>query len=208
MARGGPRAERRDRASDAPKKRRRPITSEEALKDLALSYAIRYPGTVEKMRRYLGQKMRDAVAANECPESNTRPWIDAVIATLLRIKVLDDSLFAGIRAHSLQRRGRSLSTIARDLKHKETAPAAIEGAIDELRAESDNPDWTAALSLARKKRLGPFGSGLQTTDRTARMKSRQKQLATLGRAGFGFDIARRIVDAPDLTALEDEDEDR
>lgn len=205
MARVGPRFPSSERAGDAKKKRRRPITSEDALKDLALSYAIRYPGTVEKLRRYLGQKMRDAVAANECSESDTRPWIDAVVATLLRIKVLDDELFAGIRAHSLQRRGRSLSTIARDLKHKETAPNAIEGALDELRSESDNPDWTAALALARKKRLGPFGSGLETPDRAARMKLRQKQLATLGRAGFGFDLARRIVDAPDLAALEDED---
>jgi len=187
------------------KKRRRPITSEEALKDLALTYAIRYPGTVGKMRRYLDQKMRDAVAANECQASNARAWVDAVIATLVRIKVLDDAVYAGNRARTLQRRGRALSVIARDLQHKQAEPTAIESAVTELRAESADPDWKAAVNLARKKRLGPFGTALETSDRESRMKLRQKQLATLARSGFAFDLARRIVDARDVSSLDGDD---
>jgi regulatory protein len=45
----------------------------------------------------------------------------------------------------------------------------------------------AAHALARRKRLGPYRTG----DRAA---FREKDLAAFARAGFGFAIARRIVD--------------
>ena len=33
---------------------------------------------------------------------------------------------------------------------------------------------------------------------------REKDLAALGRRGFGYDLARRVIDAGDLAELEDE----
>ncbi len=60
-----------------------------------------------------------------------------------------------------------------------------------------NPDLAAAFTLARRRRLGPFRLA-------AREENRQRDMAVLGRAGFSFEIARKIVEADDVAALEDE----
>jgi regulatory protein len=54
----------------------------------------------------------------------------------------------------------------------------------------------AALALARKRRLGPFGR--EPIDRARR----EKQLAAMLRAGHRLDTAREIVDAASEEAAE------
>jgi hypothetical protein len=48
----------------------------------------------------------------------------------------------------------------------------------------------AAMRFAEKRRLGPFASGAPDRD------ARRKAAAAMLRAGHGFDIVRRILDAP------------
>jgi len=43
--------------------------------------------------------------------------------------------------------------------------------------------------------LGPFRSG-------SRQDNRQRDMATLGRAGFEYQVARTIIDAEDVESLE------
>ena len=54
----------------------------------------------------------------------------------------------------------------------------------------------AALALARKRRLGPFGAGAD--DRAAR----EKQIAAMLRAGHPLDSAREMVNAASVEAAE------
>lgn len=54
------------------------------------------------------------------------------------------------------------------------------------------------MALARRRRLGPFR-------RTGREEHREKDMAALGRAGFGYQIARKVVDAEDPDAIQTED---
>ena len=54
----------------------------------------------------------------------------------------------------------------------------------------------AALALARKRRLGPFGPA--DADRALR----EKQLATMLRAGHPLDSARELVNSPSVEAAE------
>lgn len=166
-----------------------------------MSYALRFPGTTDKMRRHLTTKMREAVAAGEARAADISRWVDDVIATLLRVRVLDDEAWAETRARSLHRRGRATAYIARDLTQRRAAPGAADKALEALREDVADPDLTAALLLARKKRLGPYGAPLPT-DPLARRKARDKQLAAFARAGFPLALARRIVDAPTVEALE------
>jgi len=186
-------------AADAgkPKKRRFPVRTEEALKNLALSYVARFPCTTEKLRKHLAKKMRDALDAGEAQPGDGRKWIDGVIETLTRVKLLDDKAYAEARAMTLHRRGRATSIIVRDLAQRGAPETAILQARDALAETSENPDLTAAARLARKKRLGPFSKVPLTQD------LRRKQLATLARSGFSFDIARQIVDAKDPELLSD-----
>lgn len=179
----------------------RPIPTEEALKELALAYALRFPGTVDAMRRHLTRKMREAAAHGVTPSSKVGPWVEGVIATLVRVRILDDAAWAENRARTLHRRGRGLNLIARDLRMKLSDPATIDEAVDALRRDAPDPDLAAAIRLAKKKRLGPFAS-TRESDPSARARQRNKQLAALGRAGFSFELARRVVDAPTVEHLE------
>ncbi|MFN5784236.1 MAG: hypothetical protein ACK442_14385, partial [Novosphingobium sp.] len=68
-----------------------------------------------------------------------------------------------------------------------------------LRAENrgeERDQRGAALALARKRRLGPFGP--PASDRAAR----ERQLAVLLRAGHRLDMAREVVEASSIEALE------
>ena len=56
-------------------------------------------------------------------------------------------------------------------------------------------DLRAACVFARKRRLGPYSS------MTRGREQREKELATLGRAGFGYAIARKVVDAETIEDL-------
>ena len=51
-------------------------------------------------------------------------------------------------------------------------------------------------AYARRRHLGPYRAP------DARDGRRERDLASLARAGFGFDIARRVVDAPSVEDLE------
>ncbi len=60
------------------------------------------------------------------------------------------------------------------------------------------PDPAAALACARRRRLGPYRPP------TERKPKREKDLASLARAGFAYDIARRVVEAETAEDLERE----
>jgi regulatory protein len=75
---------------------------------------------------------------------------------------------------------------------------------DELLAESGQgavrEELSAAARYVRRRR---FGAG--HVDPGERADRRTKELAALARAGFGYDVATRVLDAPgrdDLHALE------
>lgn len=182
--------------ADRPKQRRFPIRTEEALKNLALRYVARFPCTTDKLRKHLAKKMREALDANEAQPGDGRKWIDGVIATLTRVRLLDDNAYAGARALTLHRRGRATSLIVRDLAQRGAPEAAIAHARDALAESCEHPDLSAAARLAKKKRLGPFATTQPLTQDV-----RRKHLAALARGGFSFDIARRIVDARDPELL-------
>jgi regulatory protein len=58
-------------------------------------------------------------------------------------------------------------------------------------------DLAAAKALARRRRLGPWRA-------TGRAEHRDRDLAVLGRAGFPYAIARRVVDAPSPDEIEED----
>jgi regulatory protein len=109
--------------------------------------------------------------------------IDDVVARAVRGGLVDDRRYAEGRVASLRRRGGSARVIGAKLAAKGVARDTVAAAL--VSAEDD--EMAAAHALARRKRLGPYRTG----DRAA---FREKDLAAFARAGFGFAIARRIVD--------------
>ena len=174
---------------------RRLARSESDLDAMALRYLDRFPTSTARMRRHLKGKLRDSVAEEAATPTEAAAWIESIIARLTRVGLLDDLSYARGRAGALARRGKAARFIRADLRQRGLSDADIAGAIEALAEESGNPELTAACTLARRRRLGPWFRG---ADRRA---ARQKHLATLGRAGFGFDIARQVVDADSVEDL-------
>ena len=128
-------------------------------------------------------------------------WLDALIEKFERLGYLDDAAFAQMRARGLHGRGTPLVGIRFKLKQQGVGDEDIEAALVHLEGENQTRDldWDAAVKLARRRRLGPY----RTDDPEARKERREKDMGALARAGFGYDIAQRIVDTETVEELED-----
>ncbi len=170
----------------------------EYLRNAALFYLGRYAGSSAHLRRLLLAKVaRSAPAHGTDPQAGAAA-VEALIAELLEAGLLDDARYAEDRALILFRRGASARAIRGALLAKGVASELIEPALERLGAEAAEPEVAAALAYARRRRLGPYRSP------QARAAMREKDLAALGRRGFGYDLALRVIETRDVSELERE----
>lgn len=168
-----------------PRTSRPPLTAA-ALTELALAYAARYATTRHKLADYLRRKLRERGWAGDDP-----PPVDDVVDRAAGAGFVDDATFAEQRAGALARRGYGRRRVAVTLM-----AAGIDADLRASVTETNEDEALAtALVLARKRRLGPFGDGAGDP------ATRRRQLGVLLRAGHDGDVARRILDAPDVDSL-------
>lgn len=183
------------RSRKAPRKI--PDTGLPALETAALAYLERYASSAGNLRRVLMRRVERAARAGAIERSEGMARVDTVIGALVAKRLLDDKAYAEARARSLSRQGRSASAIARRLQVKGVEAELAAGAVEAVKADGHS-DLAAALRLARKRKLGPFRAGAERRER------RMRDMAVLGRAGFPFEIARRVIEAESVAALEAE----
>lgn len=99
-------------------------------------------------------------------------------------KALDDAAYAEIGTRSGMRNGRSKRAIAQKLSQKGIAGETVAAAV----AEAD--DFYAALVLAHRRAFGPFRKSELDEKRKA------KELSAFARAGFSFEIGKRVLEMP------------
>lgn len=170
----------------APSRARAPL-DRAGLEALAVAYAGRYLTTRGKLAAYLSRK----VAERGGPDDAFRV-IEDVVARAAANGYVDDRAFAGARAAEHTRRGLGAGRLRVALRvagvEADDANAFIEG------AEADA--WEAALTFARRRRLGPFGP--ESDD----PKIRRRAFGALVRAGHSPALAARVL-ALDPGELED-----
>lgn len=167
----------------------------QSLYNRAVHYLERYAASVDGVRSVLQRSVLRAARKGEPVPAQTAEWIELALQKLIDAKLLDDALFAETKVRSLRRSGTSAQKVRQKLTVKGVAPHLVNEALE---SEDVEGDLAAALIFARKKRLGPY------TSRGKRDALRDKQIASLARAGFSLSIARRIVDAGTAEELEDE----
>lgn len=177
--------------------RKIPDTTLPALEKAALHYLERYASSAANLRRVLMRRVDQAARAGVTERLDGAARVDAVIDKLVARRLLDDKAYAEGRARSLSRQGRSTSVIVRKLQMKGVGAEAVEGAMEAV-TEDGHSDLASALKLARKRRLGPF------RPKAERRELRPRDLAVLGRAGFSFEIARKVIEAESAEAIEAE----
>lgn len=168
------------------------------LENAALHYLERFASSSANLRRVLMRRVDRSVQEHGTDREEAAKWVDDLLERCQRSGLLDDAGYARMKAESLHRRGASTRSIREKLAAKGVARDAVDGALERVRedVEGGDLDLAAALALARRRRLGPYRAP------ESRAAHRDKDLAALGRAGFAYEIARRVVDAEDTAELE------
>lgn len=173
------------RGQAGPRKVPRRITPD-YLERAALHYLERYSSSEANLRRVLMRKVQNSCHHHGDDPASFAAILDAVIAGKVASGLIDDRRFAENRAASLERRGTSRRMIGAKLAAKGIGRAII----DDITAPRDAQDDLAAARIAaRRKAVGPWRK------RGSRADFRQKDIATLLRAGFALGIVLAVVDA-------------
>lgn len=138
----------------------------------------------DAIRRKAAQKFEDITA------SQVAALVDVAVRFGYEQKALDDKTFAEVSTRSGSRGGKSRRAIAQKLSVKGISSDIARQAV----ANAD--DLYSAAIYARKRGLGPFRRLDAEDDRFA------KEMASLARTGFSYDIGRRVLS---MTRQEAED---
>ena len=161
------------------------IWDRDRVRRAALAYLARYAAPSRHLARIL-QRRLDRAAARGAEIRAGPKDIDAVLADMACMGLLDDRAWAEARARTLRRRGASARAVAARLSSRGAPREEIERLIA---GEGDGAELQAAWALARRRRLGPW------RDPAERAARRDRDLAAMARAGFGLNIARQVIDA-------------
>lgn len=181
----------------APERRKPPGPVSPAwLERVALHYLERYSASSEMLRRTLARRLEKRARARGEDAEAFAGMVEATVARAVSAGLVDDARFAAARLATLRRRGTSSRMAAAKLAAKGVTRDVVAGA---MRAEGESvpeevgsdADESAARAYAKRRRLGPH--------RLPEMRAihRVRDLAALARAGFAYDLARRVLDAED-----------
>jgi regulatory protein len=164
------------------------------LHEAALDYLARYAATEAGLRRVLERRV-DRWARFAQDEANdadgvgrqardARRVVREVVARVAAAGAVNDVTFAESKARTLIRAGRSRLAVAAYLAAKGVAADVARSALPEDTAS----ELAAALTVARRRRIGPFRTGAPP-DQTGR----RRELAILARAGFPQSVAGQAL---------------
>lgn len=167
-----------------------------SLRRAAEHHVERHPVTAKRLAEVLRRKVvAHARKKDLVPPPEVGEWIATIVASMVSAGIVDDRRLAEARARTLRTRGKSTRLVQVSLRQK-GVPAELVAEVTERPKDDDGAettiaaiDETAAMALVRRKKLGPY------RPEEKRAELRQKDLATLARAGFSFALARRVLDA-------------
>lgn len=164
--------------------------TETYLHNSGLYYLQRFAASAGQFRTVMQRKIdRSCQHHPDQRREDCIALLDALIAKFENIGLLNDEGYARGMVITLRRRGLSERAILMKLQNRGLPESRIKEALaaynDENRTDSAKSDFRAALRLAQKKKVGPYASGEFVYD---------KALSAFARAGFPFDIARRVLD--------------
>lgn len=172
--------------TDKPiKKKNLKKITKQRLKNIALYYLKRFESSVENLRQVLKRRTNDYAYQNpEFNKNEAYTWIEEILSDFQKLKYLDDNRYADIKIRSYLNAGKP----ARYIKIKLQQKGISEYLIDDILSEQSFNPFEMALKLAKKKKIGPYRK-----DEELRKANRQKDLATIVRAGFDYDVACEVI---------------
>lgn len=163
------------------------------LERAALHYLERYSASTEMLRRTLARRVQKRARARGEDPALFTDLVTTTVARAVSAGLVDDARFADTRLANLRRRGTSSRGVSAKLAAKGVPRDVVEAAMLAERdalpdGEAEAIEDQAARAYAKRRRLGPYRRPDQ------RAAHRDRDLAALARAGFAYDLARRVVD--------------
>lgn len=167
------------------KERARIPVSLASLGEAALSYLNRRDASRDKLVKHLEQWIRRRGTPDDPREA--RPLIHELAARYQASGLINDDRLAKNALESLRARGASSRAIAHKLRARGVDAGVIDSTLAGEKRDSRGAELEAARALVKKKRLGSMRPAAE------RAANHRRDLATLARAGFDFDTARRAL---------------
>lgn len=160
--------------------------TKQRLKNIALYYLERFESSVDNLRQVLMRRVNDYAYANpDFDKSEAIAWIEEILSDCERFGYISDNRFAEMKIKDYLAAGKSARYIKLKLLQKGIEESLIENLLQEQEYNPEELAW----NLAKKKKIGPFRQNDEE-----RREYRQKDLATLVRAGFDYDVAQRVLE--------------
>ncbi|MDB4944610.1 MAG: Regulatory protein recX [Labilithrix sp.] len=170
-----------------------------SLHEAALSYLARGAASASSVTRTLERRIgnwarRAARAGRDAEEvervaGEARELVPQIVARLGEVGLVNDVAFAVTRAKRMSTSGRSRRAITAHLAQKGVAAVTVREAV----VQDSGAELAAAITFARKRRLGPFARQEEELTREERRLAERKQLGTMARAGFDFGVCERVL---------------
>ena len=111
-----------------------------------------------------------------------------VISTLADQKLISDKYYSDAKAKVFLRKGYSLNKIRYNLIKKGIDPKYIKASISKIKENESDPDFFSAIKLCKRRRLGPC------REEGNRPLFYKKDLSILARAGFSYEVSKKVLD--------------
>jgi regulatory protein len=161
------------------------------LENIAVFYLQRFSATTAHLKRVLLRRIDKSLKAKTsrppAPRAEMLGWVDELIGRLVANGSLNDTAYAETLAGRLRRQGKNATFIRSRLAAKSVPSAVIGEVLGRTMDDGDDRAFAAALAYARRRRLGPFRATPPDRD------TERKDMGALVRAGFGFEVVRRVM---------------
>ncbi len=174
-----------EEAQSKPRQKTLRKITRQRLKNIGLYYLKRFESSVENLRHVLKRRVDNY--ARQTPDFNKTEaygWIEELLQEFESRHYLDDERYAEIKIRDYLNAGKP----ERYIKTKLFQKGIAEETINRLLSNQEYNPREMALKFARKKKIGPF-----RPDDENRRQNRQKDMATLVRAGFDYDLISDIM---------------
>lgn len=170
--------------ADKPKESNKPPEplTRAKLEQMALAYVNRFDCTASKLKQHLASRVQRLGGDEHAAE-----WIAELVERYSGSGVLDDARFARNLASQLTRRGKSSRAISQKLAMRGVPSDVASELMTTRKQDEPGAELEAAQAYVRKRRLGPYRAAEK------RAEHRHKDLASLARQGFSFDIAKKAL---------------
>ncbi|MCB1783328.1 MAG: RecX family transcriptional regulator [Alphaproteobacteria bacterium] len=172
--------------------------TESYLHNSGLYYLQRFAASTSRFRSVMLRKVKKSCHAH--PEQDYEACAQLVEALVLKFEaagLLNDELYTNGAVASMRRRGLSQKAVLAKMAQRgigaNNALLALQAydAEESYGDETRDSEFQAALMFARRKKIGPFRNMSVAEDE----KTQQKALSALARAGFSYDVSRRVLEA-------------